>query len=111
MTMGALMMSNLLDGFIRNESEDYEMRHWVWRHYGTSTRALYTMFEFTLSGCWPGYARPIMEEVSYAFAPFFIIYVCFVLFAVLRVITAIFLKETMDTANNDTEMLIAERAR
>ena len=52
-----------------------EIRFWVNRMYGTSAKAVYTLFEVTLSGCWPTYARPLIEEVSWLYAIFFILYV------------------------------------
>eukprot|EP00971_Amphidinium_carterae_P064882 1285702-Amphidinium_carterae.1 len=87
------------------------MREWAWEHYGTSSRAMYTMFEVTLSGCWPNYVRPLMNEISWWYASFFVIYVAFVVFAVIRVITAIFLKETLDAAGADAEMMVQEKAK
>merc|ERR1711920_486189 len=93
-----------------DESADMEMRMWAWIHYGTSLRACYTMFEVTLSGCWPNYVRPLLETAGWGYAFVFVVYVVFVVFAVIRIITAIFLKETMDACNSDKEMMITERA-
>merc|ERR1719277_856225 len=67
------------------------------------------MFEVTLSGCWPNYVRPLLAEVHHLYGVFFLVYISFVVFAVIRVITAIFLKETLDAANNDAVMVIAEK--
>jgi len=111
MMVGAIMMVSLLDEYLNTESNPMESRLWAWDHYGTSFRATYTMFELTLSGCWPNYVRPLLQDVSWSFSVFFIIYVIIVVFAVIRIITAIFLKETLDAANGDADMLITERAR
>lgn len=111
MLMGGLLMVTLAEGIIAEESGDLEMRLWTWKHYGTAVRAIYTMFEVTLSGCWPNYVRPLLEsETYYLFGFFFIIYVILVVFAVIRVITAIFLKETMDACTADHEIMVTERA-
>ena len=43
MMMGALFMGNLLQDYILDEARDREMRQWMWLHYGTAYRAIYTM--------------------------------------------------------------------
>ncbi|OLQ14221.1 hypothetical protein AK812_SmicGene1705 [Symbiodinium microadriaticum] len=61
----------------------------VWMRYGTAYRALYTLYEITFAGR----------------------YITIIVFAVIRVISAIFLKDTLDAANNDAEHLVVERLR
>merc|ERR1711879_929112 len=69
------------------------------------------MFEMTLSGCWPNYVRPLVDNVSHWFAVYFIIYVSWVVFAVTRIITAIFLKSTMDNQLIDDEVMASGHLR
>lgn len=107
--LGGLLVGTSLMEFIKDESKDLETRRWVWESYGTSYRATYTMFQVTFSGCWPSYVNPLFQEVSMWYALFFCIYVTFVVFAVMRVITAIFLKETLDAAGEDHEVVTAEK--
>jgi len=78
---------------------------------GTAMRSLYTMFEITFSGGWPQYASPIIHDISWLYSIFFVGYVYFVVFAVLRIITALFLKETLQVAQSDAELLIQERLK
>jgi hypothetical protein len=108
--MGGLLTASIVSDSIAEETNDPELRVWLWKHYGTTGRAMYTMFEMTLSGCWPNYVRPLLDGVSWGFAIFVVIYVVVVIFAVIRIMTAIFLKETLDAASEDSEMMIAERA-
>merc|ERR1719456_1797124 len=108
--MGGLVMCKLLEEYVFDDTNDYKVRLWCWTYYGTSLRAMYTMFEITLSGCWPNYVRPLLNDVSWTYAIFFIIYVSVVWFAVIRIITAIFLKETLEAAQNDDDIMITERA-
>eukprot|EP00440_Ansanella_granifera_P032352 gb/GFBE01035107.1/.p1 GENE.gb/GFBE01035107.1/~~gb/GFBE01035107.1/.p1 ORF type:complete len:671 (+),score=131.93 gb/GFBE01035107.1/:1-2013(+) len=109
MMMGGLMMGNLLQEYVSDQNEPLEDRMWVWHHYGTAYRAIYTMYEITFAGNWPVYARPVLEKVSHYFTVFYILYISVVVFAVIRVITAIFLRDTLDAANNDAEMLVQEK--
>jgi len=107
--LGGLLIGMSLIDFIEDESKDLETRKWVWESYGTSYRATYTMFQVTFAGCWPAYVNPLFEHVSMWYALFFCLYVTFVVFAVMRVITAIFLKETLDAAGEDHEVVMSEK--
>ncbi|CAJ1404851.1 unnamed protein product [Effrenium voratum] len=108
---GGLLIGNLVQDFILDEAQDLETRDWIWRHYGTSFRAIYTMYEITFAGNWGIYARPVLEHVSQGFVLFYVTYITFVVFAVIRVITAIFLRETLEAANNDAELMVQEGLR
>lgn len=103
-TTAGLMMGNLMQDFINDRSNPYESRVWVWKHYGTAFQSIYTLFEITFAGNWPIYARPVLDMVSPLFVCFFAVYVSVVVFAVTRVIGAIFLKDAMDATNSDPEL-------
>ncbi|CAE7902571.1 unnamed protein product, partial [Symbiodinium microadriaticum] len=89
MSMGALVLGTLLQDFILDPTHSLDDRQWVWMRYGTAYRALYTLYEITFAGR----------------------YITIIVFAVIRVISAIFLKDTLDAANNDAEHLVVERLR
>jgi len=110
MSAGSLIMGTLLQPFI-NSSAELEDRIWIWYHYGTAYRSFYTLYEITFAGNWPMKTRPVMDKVSQAFSIFFLIYVTVIVFAIIRVITAVFLKDTLDAAHNDAEHLVAEALR
>lgn len=111
MTMGALIMGNLLQSFLTDETANFEDREWIWMRYGTAYRATYTLYEITFAGNWPTNARPVLEKVSHLFVIFFVLYVTVIAFAVIRVISAVFLKDTLDAAQNDAEHLVVDRLR
>jgi len=108
MTMSGLFLCELLKEYIRDTDRSVEMRSWVYQYYGTSSRAIFTMFELTLSGCWPNYFRPLIENVSGFFVIFTVMYISGVVFAINTIIKALFLKETLVIASNDAEMMINE---
>jgi len=99
--VSGLFMCSLLSDYVIDDSQPDDIRKWVYEYYGSSTRATYTMFEATLSGCWPNYSRRLIEEVSAWYVMFFIVYIAGVVFAVTRIISALFLRETL--ANADLE--------
>lgn len=111
MCLGALMMGNLLQSYIQDDMQPLEDREWMWDRYGTAYRAWYTLFEITFAGNWPSNVRPVLQNVSHAFVIFFALYITVVVFAIIRVIGAIFLKETLDAAQNDAEQLVKDRMR
>ncbi|CAJ1390979.1 unnamed protein product [Effrenium voratum] len=111
MCMGGLIMGNLLQDFIKDETQSLEDRQWVWQRYGTSYRATYTLYEITFAGNWPTNARPVLEKVNQGFVVFFLLYVTIIVFAVIRVISAIFLKDTLDEAHNDAQQLVMDRLK
>merc|ERR1719359_422433 len=68
------------------------------------------MFEITFApGAWAKVARPIIEEVNGFYALFFVGYVSGVTFAIIRVITAVFLRETLQVASHDSEIQISDK--
>jgi hypothetical protein len=109
MVMGALVTTSLLQSQILDEQLDEAVRIWIWQRYGSSSRALYTMFEVTFSGGWPAAARNLIEHVSAAWSLFWVVYVSTVIFAIVRIIGALFLKDTLANAANDADMAIADQ--
>jgi len=109
--MLAIFLCQSLSHFVLDEANDIETRFWVNRHYGDGFKSLYTVFELTFSGCWPNYSRPIIEGVSAHYAAIFVVYIVFVVFAMIRVISALFLKETLNQAARDADMMVRERSK
>lgn len=107
----ALFLAQMLHGFIIDESKDLSTRLWVNQFYGDGAKTLWTVFQFTFSGGWPNYARPLVEEVHWIYAPVFALYVAVVIFSMTKIIGALFLKETLAQASADAEIVVSDRAR
>lgn len=107
--LSGVFLCNLLKNEIQDDKLDHELRSWLFNYYGSSLRATYTLFEVTLSGCWPNYFRPLIEKVNGLYSIFAIWYISVVVFAVIRIITAIFLKQTLSVAANDADMVAIEQ--
>jgi len=95
----SIVMAQLSNAFLFDESIGIERRQWMYRAFGTTGRSAYSIFVCTFSGTWTQYADPYVEEVGSAFALFFLPFVVFVNFAVMRVVAALFLKQTMRIAD------------
>merc|ERR1719171_1141632 len=105
--MGAMFFAQLLTPFILNEEEPMEIRQQVFLYFGTFTRATLTMFEVTLAN-WVPACRLLSNNVNEAYAMLFILYKCVVGFAIIKVITGVFLHETFKVAQGDDELMIRE---
>jgi len=109
MLVSSLLVCQLLQDTIKDDEVNTPTREFANRYYGTSTKALYTFFELTFSGCWPTYARPLIEDVSPWYGVFFILYVTFIVFTLIRIIYALLLKDTMQAAASDADQVIQEK--
>mmetsp|Transcript_89007 Transcript_89007/g.223958 ORF Transcript_89007/g.223958 Transcript_89007/m.223958 type:complete len:533 (+) Transcript_89007:92-1690(+) len=111
MIMAALFLCQSVQGAIREEPGviSPQTQEWIFLKYGTPIRAVWSVFEFTFSGGWPGYADTLVEDVSNLYALFFFVYIISVVFALFRIITALFLKDTMALAAKDAEVAIQQK--
>jgi len=104
----ALMLVQLLHPWIMDEENDYKVRMWANQYYGSSFKAWWTMFEVTFAGSWPSFVRPLIEEIHWAYSIFMGAYMALVVFAVIRVITALFLKDTLEEAQKDAALAVTQ---
>merc|ERR1719183_3002120 len=102
-------MAQVIQPFM--EDADPSLQDFIWRHFGTWTNAMFTIFEITMApGGFIQYRR-LYEEVHPLFGMFFVVYVCLVTFAVVRVITAMFLKATLAASSADENANAEEKQR
>mmetsp|Transcript_115682 Transcript_115682/g.323507 ORF Transcript_115682/g.323507 Transcript_115682/m.323507 type:complete len:446 (+) Transcript_115682:1-1338(+) len=111
MLIASLFLCQTIQSVMFEPSVDEATREWLFRYYGTPSRSLWTFFELTFSGGWPTYARRLVEDVSSVYAFFFVLYIACVTFATFRIITALFLRDTLCVATADTELMIQEKIR
>jgi len=106
-----MLLAQLVMGILKDGAGNEDLQVWAYTHYGGAARATYTMFEATLSGCWPNYARRLIEEVSPWYALFWVFYVVLIGFAVIRVMGALFLSATLRAAGEDADMMVLRRLK
>lgn len=109
--IGAIFMAQVLKPFMEDGRTDYDLREFIFLHFGTWSNAMFTIFEITMApGGFVRYRR-LYEEVHPLFGMFFVVYVCVVTFAVVRVITALFLKATLAASATDDLATQKEHAK
>mmetsp|Transcript_43001 Transcript_43001/g.100163 ORF Transcript_43001/g.100163 Transcript_43001/m.100163 type:complete len:627 (-) Transcript_43001:107-1987(-) len=105
-----MTISYMLTEFMIDESVDQLKKFEVFRYYGTFSKTLLTMFEVLFAN-WAPACRVLIDNVSEWYASVFIIYRCFVGFAVLNVVNAVFVQSTMKVAQADEEFLQSEKMK
>merc|ERR1712048_185607 len=103
-----MFVSQMLQDFISSSEHDVEIRTLVFESWGTFTRAMVTMFEITLAN-WGPPCRFLMDHVNEWWAFFFLFYKCFIGFAVVQVITSVFIQQTFKVASRDEQVMITEK--
>jgi len=98
-----VVLCQILDGYINNESEPVETRQQVFKYFGTFQSGMLTMFERSL-GNWVVTCRVLVETVSEWYGVFYIFYRCCFMFAIMKVITAVFIAETSRVAASDGDL-------
>jgi len=108
--VAGLILSTLCNDFVLDLNREVELREDVFEYYGTFTRTTLTMFEILFGNFGPP-ARVLVEYVSEAFSFFFVAYRCVFLYAVLNVINAVFVQQTLKTASTDEEIAFKQKEK
>lgn len=85
-------------------------RHKVFEYFGTTSRALLSMFELTL-GNWVVIARILQENVSEYLTLFSIAFKLMIGFAVIGVVNGVFMQETFKCASSDDRIMLQQKQR
>jgi len=107
--IAALFLSQLVRPFLDDPAQDVDVQRQVFGYYGTFWRSLVTMFEVSLAN-WAPACRLLLDNVGEGYGWFFLIYRCVIGFAVLSVIQAVFIQQTMKTAQQDMEFVMRQKA-
>ncbi|CAE8623342.1 unnamed protein product [Polarella glacialis] len=108
--IGGMMLSTLIGSYMENPEIDPQVRRLVFRYYGTFSGSMLTMFEVLFAN-WAIPCRILVDNVSEWFGLWFIIYRCLVGFAMLNVVNACFVQQTMSVAQQDTELMIDAKGK
>jgi len=108
--IAGMVLSQMVREYLLDDSKALDSRLLVYTYYGTFTRTMLTMFEVTLAN-WGPPCRVLVDNVSEWYTMFFLFYRCVVGFAVLGVISAVFVQQTMQTAAQDNEIMVQRKKR
>merc|ERR1740130_2533764 len=95
----------MLVDYMSNDANPREGRELLYGYFGTFTRS-----EMTLAN-WVPVSRALQDYVNEWYGLFMLIYKFTVGFAVVKVITGVFLHETFKVASSDDELMIVQKQR
>eukprot|EP00913_Durusdinium_trenchii_P005564 g5184.t1 len=104
------VVSSLCWDFIQDPFQSEEHRQEVFLYYGSFSRTTLTLFEILFAN-WAPACRVLVENVSEWFSIFFLAYRCVLGFAILNVVNAVFVQQTMKTASSDEELAFRQKER
>merc|ERR1719422_723210 len=105
-----MVNTSLLEEFIQDTNQDGQDRVEIFKKWGTFVRAYVSMFEITLAN-WGPQCWLLMNEVNEGWGFFFIVWRCCFGFAVIQVITSVFIQHTFKVANRDQDIMIQEKEK
>ncbi|CAK8992434.1 unnamed protein product [Durusdinium trenchii] len=108
--VAGLVAATLVRDALEDENLDLSVRIDVFRYYGTFTRTFLSMFEILFAN-WSPPCRVLVDNISEWFSVFFLIYRCLIGFAVLNVVNAVFVQQTMKIATSDEELAFKQKER
>lgn len=111
MCLNGILQSSMADpnGNAPTE-EEREVQKQVYKYFGTYSRAMLTVFEVTV-GNWVPVCRMLVEDVSEWYSVCFLAYKCVVGFAVVKVISSVFISDTFKVLQTDDEILIMQQEK
>mmetsp|Transcript_61841 Transcript_61841/g.116969 ORF Transcript_61841/g.116969 Transcript_61841/m.116969 type:complete len:588 (+) Transcript_61841:62-1825(+) len=95
----------LLVSYMENDGEPEHLRRWAYENFGSASKSIMAMFEATFTTGWWRFSRMMILEISGYWANFWVLYVVFINFAVMRLIGALFLKQTLASAESDDDKM------
>ncbi|CAE8628489.1 unnamed protein product, partial [Polarella glacialis] len=108
--IAGMIISSLTRDFLNDADADLAIRKEVFKYYGTFSRTFLTMFEILFAN-WAPACRILVDNVNEWFSAFFLVYRCLVGFAVVNVVSAVCVQQTMKTAALDAEHAFKQKQK
>ncbi|CAE7640122.1 unnamed protein product [Symbiodinium sp. CCMP2592] len=109
--MAAIFLGLLVEHYLLHDgAAPMPAKEEVFRYYGTFTRTYLTTFEIMFAN-WAPSCRVLVDNISEWFTVFFLVYRCIFGFAVLNVVSAVFIQQTMKTASSDEELAFRQKEK
>eukprot|EP00811_Abedinium_folium_P028874 NODE_4505_length_1883_cov_5.449317.p1 GENE.NODE_4505_length_1883_cov_5.449317~~NODE_4505_length_1883_cov_5.449317.p1 ORF type:complete len:571 (-),score=140.50 NODE_4505_length_1883_cov_5.449317:169-1764(-) len=109
----SIFMNAMLTPYMKPDGEgdlSLATRQLLFTYFGSYTRSLYTMLELTTGNFIP-VTRLLTENIGEGYGAFLFIYRFIVGFAVIKVISGVFLHETFRVAASDDDLMIVQKMR
>lgn len=100
-----LVLCEIVGEVLEERSHDPAALAWAYEHFGTTTRTVYSLFEATFTAKWTALARPMISDLHWLFSIYWVLFVVIVNFAIIRVVSAMFLKQALSIARIEEERM------
>ena len=105
----AIVLNQSLRGYMEDETNALTARHEIFKYFGTFFRSNVTMFELTF-GNFTTVLR-LLQDIWGWYAVIIITFKVLVGFVALRIISGIFMTETLRVCNNNDHIMVLQRRR
>mmetsp|Transcript_14543 Transcript_14543/g.45723 ORF Transcript_14543/g.45723 Transcript_14543/m.45723 type:complete len:460 (-) Transcript_14543:20-1399(-) len=105
-----LALHNLLTAYMSDPNMPDATRQQIYSYFGSFSRSMISMFELTLAN-WPQICWMLVNQVSEWYGLAVVLYKLVVGFAVLVVVTGVFLHETFKVASSDDDLMLVQKQR
>jgi len=105
-----MVASQFAQEYILDLSNPESKREELYMYFGTFTRAFVSMFEIHMAN-WARPCRIYMETLGEIWGDLFIFYRCIMGFALMSVIGAVFVQQTMSVVQNDQDIMILKKQK
>merc|ERR1719375_2096720 len=105
-------MTQLLSTWVMDADNPRDTREQVYHYFGRFSASMLTMYQLTMApGAWSSIGRILIFDVHWAYVLIFAPYGWLVSFTVIRVISALFLKQVLNAAAVDPEAAMNEKMK
>lgn len=104
-----IFLNQALGSIMSDETLDMTARHTMFKYFGTFTRCMVTMLEVTFGNFVP--VCRMLQDINEWYALVIIVYKLLVGFAAIRIISGIFMAETLRVANNNDQIMVMQKKR
>lgn len=93
---------------VKDQGHETDLKY----YYGTLSRTVLSLFESIAGGqSWDCMLEPLISEVSPLTAPFFCMYIAFIIFAIFNSVTGVFCEKAMQSVQEEKESFMAQAVR
>lgn len=108
--ISGMILCQLVHDYIMDESNPLASRQEVFAYYGTFSRSMITMFEVHLANFGPA-CRVLLDNVGEEYSYVFLAYRCLAGYAIINVINAVFVQQTIAIAQQDQDVVLNEKRK
>merc|ERR1712241_1628771 len=105
-----MVASQLAQEYIIDNTNPHDKRQELFLYYGTFSRSFITMFEIHMAN-WATPCRIYLETLGEIWGDIHVFYRCIMGFALMNVIGAVFVQQTMSVVQNDNDIMILKKQK